>query len=430
MKQQPEAAVKLYQYQKDYLRGMPAKAIFAADTGTGKTFMALAHYDKHAYLTPLLILAPASKISTGDWERDVEKYFAGRLKPEIEYYSYEKYSRIPTLKQWHKNHYDGVAKDYLARHPSGFAIIADEVHKAKNPQSGIGKRLFEASKSARFFVGLSATPLPNGWIDVANYFKLFGLTKNITEFKSRYVIEQKYKGYPEIIGYNHEQELQSHWNRIARPLNKQTALDLPPITSVPVKLEAGKEYTRIRKDRIFGGLLLDNPSALLHALRRSIVEPKVVWLENFLDEVSSNTVVFYSYKEELSQIKAMLKKSYPKRQIFEQNGDKHEVPSKDSWSGLHRTITLAQYQSGSTGVEMTYADVVVYFSPTYSYSNYEQSLGRIYRNGQKNKCTFYLLCAPSTIESDVWGALRNKTDFQSKIWYANLQLQSNEEGNK
>jgi len=35
--------------------------MFAADTGTGKTYMALAHYDKHAYLKPLLILAPASK---------------------------------------------------------------------------------------------------------------------------------------------------------------------------------------------------------------------------------------------------------------------------------------------------------------------------------------------------------------------------------
>jgi superfamily II DNA or RNA helicase len=414
--------VELYEFQKQYLRDLPAKTIMAADTGTGKTFMALAHYDKHAYLTPLLILAPAAKINTGDWERDVDHYFAGRLKPEVEYYSYEKFSRIPTLKEWKLKHKDGVAKDYLARHPGQFAIIADEVHKAKNPQSGIGKRLFETSKQASFFVGLSATPLPNGWIDFANYAKIFGYIKNVTEFKKRYVIEQTFKGFPEIIGYNHKQELMSQWNGVAKPLSKQMALDLPPTTVVPVSLQAGSEYLRIQKDRIIGGLFLDNPSALLHALRRSIIAPKVAWLDNFLDEVSDNVVIFYNYKEERDQILAMIKKSHKRRTVFRQDGEKHEVPLKDRWSDLNRTITRAQYQSGSTGIELTYAATTVYFSPTYSYSNYEQSIGRTNRNGQTRKMTLYMLCAPTTIERDVWAALKNKTDFQEKQWYAKQMI--------
>jgi hypothetical protein len=31
--------------------------------------------------------------------------------------------------------------------------------------------------------------------------------------------------------------------------------------------------------------------------------------------------------------------------------------------------------------------------------------------------TLYLLCAPATIERQVWAALRNKSDFQAEQWY-------------
>lgn len=410
-------AVELYKFQEEYLRGLPPKYIFGADTGTGKTFMALAHYDRHAYLKPLLILAPAAKVNTGDWQRDLEMYFAGRIVPEYEIYSYEKFSRQPTPKQFAKDHKLGLAKQWLEKHPSGYAMICDEVHKAKNPQSGIGKAVFAVAPRADFFVGLSATPLPNGWIDAANYFKVFGLSKNITEFKGRYCKIETYKGFPEIVGYNFEEELQRHWNRIAKPLNKDKALDLPPMTFVPVTLSSGKDYLKILKTRINDGKFLDNSSALMHALRQSLVEPKVAWLDDFLEETGDNVVVFYNYIEERERIMEMLKRKHNGRTVYRQDGEKHEIPSKADWGNLRRTITLAQYQSGSTGVELTYAATTVYFSPTYSYQDYEQSIGRTNRNGQTSKMTLYLLCAPTTIEKAVWAALRNKTDFQTSQWY-------------
>lgn len=409
--------IELYEFQKKYLTGLPAKYIFAADTGTGKTFMALAHYDKLAYLKPLLILAPASKVNTQDWERELKQWFAGRIMPEYEVWSYEKFTRVPTVAQYKKTGDRGVWRDWLARHPYGFAVIADEVHKAKNPQSGVGKRVFEVASASDFFVGLSATPLPNGWIDAINYYKIFGFTKNKTAFKNRYVNEQTFKGFPEVVGYYHEGELQRLWNGIAKPLNKDQALDLPAITTVPVSLPAGPGYIKVQKDRMFNDKFLDNPSALLHALRQSIIEPKIKWLDNFLEGVSDNTVIFYNYKSERDAILRMIKKSHKGRKVFRQDGEKHEVPSKDNWGGLARTITLAQYQSGSTGIELTYAATTVYFSPTYSYSNYEQSIGRTNRNGQTKKMTLFLLCAPATIEKDVWSALRNKSDFQEQQWY-------------
>lgn len=408
--------IKLYEYQEQYLQGLPDKYIFAADTGTGKTFMALAHYDRKAYLKPLLILAPASKVVTGDWERELKEYFAGRILPPYEVYSYEKFSRATSQKQYAETKSRGVWHDWLKKYPSGFAIIADEVHKAKNPQSGIGRTLFDVNKHADFFVGLSATPLPNGWVDAANYFKLFGYTKNVTEFKRRYCVYQDFKGFPELVSYRNESELVRLWNKVAKPLSKAQALDLPPLTTVPVPLPTPAAYWKIQKERLAGEKFLDNPSALLHALRQSIVEPKLKWLDSFLEGASDNVVIFYNYTSERDAILELIKLKHKGRKVFRIDGEKHEAPSKDQWNGLKRTITVAQYQSGSTGIELTYAATTIYFSPTYSYSNYEQSIGRTNRNGQTQKLTLYLLCAPKTVERDVWDALRNKSDFQESQW--------------
>lgn len=415
-------AMELYKFQTDYLRGLPSRYIMAADTGTGKTVMAIAHYDAKAYGMPLLILAPASKVNMKDWEREIAQYFAGRLAPEVEVFSYEKFSRVPTIAEYRRTGNRGVWKDYIARHPQGFAVIADEIHKAKNPQSGIGKRVFEVSQLAPFFIGLSATPLPNGWIDFANYAKMFKLVKNLTEFKAKYCEYQTFKGFPELVAYKNEGELSRMWNNIAKPLKKDDALDLPPITVVPVSLDSTPEYGKIHKTREYQGKFLDNPSAIAHALRQSITPPKLVWLNNFLDGVSDNVVVFYNYTSERDQILSMIKQQHKGRQVFRQDGEKHEVPSKERWGDLRRTITLAQYQSGSTGIELTYAATTVYFSPTYSYSNYEQSIGRTNRNGQTKKMTLYLLAAPKTIEGDIWDALRNKSDFQETQWVENEGL--------
>lgn len=411
--------VDLYPFQKQYLAGLPPKYIFAADTGTGKTIMALAHYDKHAYLKPLLILAPASKVNTKDWDRDVAQYFQGRIPPYYEVWSYEKFSRNAGQKHWKElgalNQYGRWLKD----HPDGdYAVIADEVHKAKNPQSGIGKAVFAVATPAKFFVGLSATPLPNAWQDAANYFKIFGYVKNKTEFWKTYVRETNVKGFPEILGYNQEDRLQNMWNRVAKPLAKKQALDLAPITYIPVDLPPGPGYAKVQQERISEGRFLDNPSALLHALRQSVLLPKLKWLDDFLEGVSDNTVVFYNYRSERDMILEMLKqKKFKGRKVFRQDGDVHGLPGKPEWAGLQRSITLAQYQSGATGVEMTYASTTVYFSPTYSYQDYEQSIGRTYRNGQLNKVTLYLLRAPATVERDIWRALANKSNFQEKQWY-------------
>lgn len=410
--------VNLYEYQKRYLEAMPKRGVMAADTGTGKTFMALAHYAKHAGGKPLLILAPASKVRTGDWERDITEWFGAGNEPEYEIYSYERFSRDPSNKQflqgkraiWHK-----FAPKYGG---TQHAVIADEVHRAKSWKSGIGKSLFWAAKDADFFIGLSATPLPNGWIDFANYSKIFGFTKGITEFKNRYCDIVTYKGFPEIKGYWHEDELMQQWQSISRRLTKGEALDLPARTFIGVDFKRPPAYMKTMLDRKTpDGELLDSPPKLTHALRQTLTEPKLDYLADIIEGTDENVVIFYNYNTEREAILEMIGKKFKDRPLYRQDGQKHEVPTKPQWGNVKRSITVSHYKSGSTGIEMTYATQVIYFSPTYSYAEYLQSIGRVFRNGQDQKTTFYNFRTPNSIEEDIYTVLKTKNDFQIAQWF-------------
>lgn len=407
--------INLYEYQKQYLADLPARAIMAADTGTGKTFMSLAHYEKYGERQPLLILAPASKVRTQDWEREIAEYFSGKDKASqfgYEIYSYEKFSRTPELWQKYWPHRGGIQA----------AVICDEVHKIKNPQSKMGKVVFNVSKDASFFVGLSATPLPNGWIDAANYFKIFGIVKHITHFKRRYCNIQTYKGWPEIVNYERESELANYWQKISKKLDKKDANDLLTRTFIPANFKKPPAYTKLLKERITAdGELLDTAPKLAHAIRQELTPVKLEYLSDLLDGTNENVVIFYNYISERDAVLALINKRHKDKQVFRQDGEKHELPTKSDWASIHNSVTVAQYKSGSTGVEMTYATQVVYLSPTYSYADYLQSIGRVYRNGQEAKTTFYNLRTVGTIEADIYETLKGKNDFQIKQWVENLE---------
>ena len=68
--------ITLYEYQKEYLKHVKPNFFYDCDTRTGKTFMALAHHRKYFADKKLLVVAPASKINEGGWQRTIEQYYS------------------------------------------------------------------------------------------------------------------------------------------------------------------------------------------------------------------------------------------------------------------------------------------------------------------------------------------------------------------
>lgn len=411
--------IKLYQYQQEYLSELPRSCIMAADTGTGKTVMALAHA-LSGY--PILVLAPASKVRTGDWQETAREF--GIPEHLLTVQSYEKATRKTSANGYYLQGKKAFWWEQYASDNPEFVLICDEVHKAKNPQSLTGKGVYMLARLSRQFIGLSATPLPNGWVDICNYGKIFGWWKHKTEFWQRHVIEYKIPGqhWSKITGYRDEEQLKRLWSGVAKALSKDEALDLPKLTYKVEKIAKPKIYDQVKKTRVYRAEELDNVSKLIVGLRRTLIKNRIDWLKDFLEGASGHTVVFYNFIEEREQILASIPKGV---QVYRQDGERHEIPGKSEWASLpERSVTVVQYKSGGTGIEITYADKIVYLSETYSYADFSQSIGRVYRNGQTKPVTAYLLHTPQTISSDIWKCIKTKRTFDQEIWAKDADIRN------
>lgn len=408
--------MKLYNYQENYLRTLPPSCIMAADLGTGKTVMSLAHWQRRNTSRPLLVVAPASKIRTGDWEMEALRWF-GLAMPDITYISYE------SLRLMDKDTKQPRWWQYCGRRNGGkvYDVIADECHWVKNSQSKQSKAIYEIKQNGGLFIGLSGTPMPNGWIDFAGYSKIFNYVNGITEFKRKYCVYQDYKGFPELVRYVNIDQLQNQLKRVAYKLSRDQAAELPSRQMIGVNIQltpkANKLYKtlKITRQDPRSGELLDNLPRLLSVMRQSTTEARLDNLLSVLDDTSDNVIVFYNYISERKTILKLLSKT--DKRVLRYDGEVHDkLPAADA--DIKNTVLVAHYKSASTGLNLQWANVTVYFSPTYSYQEFEQSVGRTHRTGQTKKCLYYLFNVKGTVDRDIWRCLRDKKDFNEKLWKA------------
>ena len=388
---------QLYDYQLDYLNNLPKDIIMAADVGLGKGQMSLEHYKRHNAGGLLLIVAPASKVRTGDWQRELE--MAGL--PEAPVLSYERFT-----------------KDVAKYMDDELTVIWDECHFLCNATSKRGRAAIKLGMVCKQWIGLSATPLPNGWRSAETYAILTGLSKNKTAFVQRFQVIDRSRGFPILLGYRDQDVLDQWWNQIARPLKRTGAQHLPS-QSIAMPLNMTPSLTRVYqkalKQRVYEDELLDNPSKLFTTLRQIPTPARIEGLHSILDSTDEHIVVFYNFNSEREAILELLNQSFKEREIYEQSGQASRLPSRESWAGLSPSVTLAQYQSASQAIELTYASVTVYFSPSASFANYEQSKGRTRRNGQGKTTLFYHFAVEGTLDHHIWQIIKTKRVFSEKL---------------
>jgi SNF2 family DNA or RNA helicase len=78
-------------------------------------------------------------------------------------------------------------------------------------------------------------------------------------------------------------------------------------------------------------------------------------------------------------------------------------------------LIVGQIDTLGVGVTLTAADTCVYYSKTYNYATYEQSLSRIHRISQRNVCTYIDLVCTDSVDEKITQALKKKEDLATKI---------------
>lgn len=385
--------MKLYTKQEEILSQINKKGmILPLGTSTGKTLIALEWASKKYPNEMIYIFTPTAKCNEGGWGREIQNNY-----PSL------KYQVIPYTQLNKYNYNQGV-------------FILDECHYIKNSQSQRGKNTKIILKNnAKDFIMLSATP-GTKVEDYANYFILWGLLKNKTEFYKAFIVQNlNMWGYMEIKGYKNLK----HFNKIIRTYSTDVItvddlVELPPIINKNVEFVVSKEYKHILKSRFYEGIPLDTSIKLCSTLRQHTnIKDKQEYLRYILTSTTDNIVIFYNFKSELDKIKECITQD---KIVYEINGNNKQYPKKENFNKVFNSVTLVQIQSGGTGIELTYANQVIYFSPTYSYQDYEQSMGRCYRIGQNKKIIVYKFTVKGSIEEDIWDCLNKKGDFIEKLW--------------
>ena len=137
-------------------------------------------------------------------------------------------------------------------------------------------------------------------------------------------------------------------------------------------------------------------------------DDKLEALKDVIESTNNRLIIFYNFNVELDRIRGVIPTDRPISVI---NGTDKDL---SAYNDFDNSITLVQYQSGSMGLNLQKANVLIYFSPTLSSEQFEQSKKRIHRIGQKQNCLYYKLV--SGIEQRIYDVLNMRKDYTDKLF--------------
>lgn len=394
---------RLYEHQERGARFLRSpghnKAALFFEVGTGKTNTAIAAVNELPK-GKLLILAPASVIH-GMWER----YDDLPIKHDYTLMTYEMLSR-------HKE-YTKLSWDY---------IICDECHKLKSVKSKVSKYVKVLSARAKICWGLTGTPIATDFCDIHGIFTALSIDEfnmGADTFMHRYYQCKVVFSGPNYMIYKPQkllpgamEELTTRIAKHAMTLRSEDCVDLPGVTikQIPVAGMNGPEYKEIAKSIIQQGD--DQPDKVvnklvqigkLHQAANGFVyneqkvaipfekNPKLDIFKMLIQmalEERERVIVIYEYVYDYTKLTEVL--------------DSLGITYTNDHIGFEFNQVLLMQEASAIGINLQkYTSCMIYYSYSYSYLEYDQSLGRIYRMGQARPCEVYFMVSSNTIEQKI-----------------------------
>lgn len=338
--------------------------------------------------------------------------------------------------------YDAVWREPLSSFLLAYpwdCVVLDECHKIKSPSGKASGFCAKLRKKAAKVYGLTGTPMPHSPLDIYAQMraidpKLFGTNANA--FKQRYSVLGQFR---QPVSYINQQEMQEKLFSVAFQAGRE-CITLPDATHtvIPVSLEAiarrhynelatelfaeieGQEITAanalvklLRLQQITGGAVKTDDGSLLR-----VSDAKKSALLDLLEGMGGEPcVVFCRFTSDIDNVREAC--ADLKLDFAELSGKRNDLASFQQGQGH---VIAVQIQSGGVGVDLTRARYCVYYSLGYSLGDYEQSLARIHRPGQKQSVSYYHLIAKDTVDERVYAALEARRDV-----VADFMMQRKEE---
>lgn len=380
-------SIKLYPVQQKQVDKSKPNWFYRLSMGTGKTPIAIEHYKKHFNGHKILVVAPKSVELSGSWQETFAKMGVDQKLVKV--------IRTDAVKKVNPLDMKGVF------------IIVDEAHKFRTITSQRTKALINLIKKSVGFVLLSGTPVDSKLDNLEAYAIMFGHVKTRKQFKELYMVQKTlpFRPYPFWEVGKNKDKLVGWFHSIASDVLKlDDVTELLPVIENTVHFDKSREYNKSKQSyKKDDKLIFETPTERAWWQRQNQnTNAKIDWLNDNQEELESDgVIVFYNTQSELEALKTVFKDA------GEINGSKH-VNNKQG-------AILVQIQAGGAGLNLIEYTHAIWYSLPYSYTDFEQSKFRNYRNGQDKRVTRYYLIVDGTIDDKIMEALNNKIDFNAKL---------------
>lgn len=320
-------------------------------------------------------------------------------------------------------------------------IVIDEAQSFKGYNSLGFKKLKSIAPYTQRFIELTGTPAPNGLMDIWSLIYLLDggqrLGANITQFRGTHFIEGRRtpEGYPYEwwLKDGHDKIIHDRIKDIAISMTKADYLDMPDlihnVIEVDMTTAERKIYNQLKKDKVLpltngGAIESANAAVLSGALfqlsngaiyedesRTNIIElhkHKLNALEEIVDGSNGEPVLcFYWFRHDLVR----LQQHFPGGETF--TGKPEQLKR---WNEKKIPLLFAQPASAGHGLNFQHGGhILVFFCVPRSLELYEQSIARLYRNGQTETVIVHYLKTRGTIEDHVMKTLIDKQYDQNAL---------------
>ena len=433
---------KPHNYQKyaiDYIINNPLAMLFL-DMGLGKTVITLTAINTLIYdrfeVNKVLVIAPI-RVAKNTWPDEIKKW------PHLSYLTYA--VAVGDVKQRKKALEENADITIINRenvswliNESGYEfdydmLVIDEISSFKNPSSLRFKALRKVRPFIDRVVGLTGTPTSNGLLDLWSQFYLIDkgqrLGKFVTHYRNRFF---------DYNPYTHTYTPLKHANRdIFKRIDDITvsmkAIDLLEMPEqviiekvVDMDSNSRKLYGQLKDDQILqlGDAIIDSVNAavlsnkLIQMANGNVYdedkntihlhEAKLDGLEDIIEQANGQSLlVAYWFKSDLDAIKSR----FPQAREIKTSED-----IKD-WNEGKISLALMHPASAGHGLNLQKGGhILVWYSLIWSLELYQQTNGRLYRQGQSNNSVtiVHILCR-DTIDAQVYDSLHNKNRTQADL---------------
>lgn len=315
-------------------------------------------------------------------------------------------------------------------------VVIDELSSFKSYRAKRFKSLLKVRPGIKRIVGLTGTPSSNGLMDLWAEFRVLDLGKRlgryITHYRQNYFIPDKRNGmvvfsYKPLPGA--EEAIYKQISDITISMKATDYLEMPECIYNEVKVKLSnkerKIYNTLKKELVvsIGNNEIDAANAAVLSNKLSqlangaiysedkkaihIHDRKLDALEDIIEAANGKPLlVAYWFKHDLERIKSR----FTVREI---------KTSKDITDWNNGTIPVAVIHPASAGHGLNLqsgGSTLVWFGITWSLELFQQTIGRLWRQGQKSKTVFvHIIIAEKTVDELIMLSLHRKDMTQSEL---------------